>query len=119
MFRVQILFRGAEPSDSVEAYVRARVAQMVRGRPGLLRCQVLVEAAVASAEAPPVFRARVVVASMRGEIVSGDIAEAPPQDEACDAIEDAFASVERTLEDGDSRDGPPEQRPTTRMRAVE
>ncbi|HVY47891.1 MAG TPA: HPF/RaiA family ribosome-associated protein [Minicystis sp.] len=101
---IQIVFRGVEPDDAIEAFVRNRMAELVRAHRDLLRAQITIDQASEQWGADGGrFRARVVVVRTSGRAASSDdLASTYGRRDAFAALDAAFDRARAGL-DQDAR----------------
>ena len=96
---VEITFRGMEPSESVERFVRAWADKLDHVFERIERCEVVIEAPHRHRHGQP-FRVRIALAIPGPDIVvNRDPAADGPHEDVYVALRDAFRAARRQLED--------------------
>lgn len=96
----QIRFRGMEPSASVEAAVRERIARLERFHKRITSCNVIVEAPHRHGRKGSIYHVRVDITVPGREIVVGrEREENHAHEDVLVAIRDSFNAAQRRLED--------------------
>lgn len=97
---VQVSFRGIDPSEFLEAEVRARAATLERFSDRIIACKVVLEPSGKSHHKGNIYHVRIDLTVPGKEIV---VSRDPPANHAHEdmhvAIRDAFAAAKRQLED--------------------
>jgi ribosomal subunit interface protein len=97
---LQITFHGVEPSDAVEARIRAKVDELERFARHVVSCHVTVEQEARQHRKGTFYVVRIDVRVPNGEIVaSRDPARDHAHEDVFVSIRDAFKAVVRQLED--------------------
>lgn len=97
---LQIAFRNMDPSDAVEAKIRARAGSLERFAAGITSCRVAVEKQDRHRHQGNLFRVRVDLTVPGRELVAGGKRDADPAHaDVYVAIRDAFDAARRQLED--------------------
>ena len=117
--RIKMIFRGLPASDTVEGYVRWRVAEIARRVRDVVRCDVLVDAADEALDDDFRFHALVRVGLRSGDAVSGGGGfSVGGRLNAASAVVDAFDLAQQALLDRDVSVRRPRVHAATTLRVI-
>lgn len=92
---LQILFAGMEPSEAVEAAVRAKAEKLDRFHPDIMSCRVTIELAAKRQQQGRPFAVRIVLTVPDRELAVDRVQD----EDVYVALRDAFDDMTRQLED--------------------